>query len=192
MAPRTPSGHAAEGATHMSQVQPPISELTLAATPNAVSWARRHTVDVLQRWRFPAEGIEVARLLVSELTTNAIQHACPDVPSGTAGTEPAGLGTVVLRLWPTVSGVVVSVSDSNPRPPVPRASDESATGGRGLLLTEVMSGRWGYFHPREHPGKIVWVEVPTQPRAETSEPSAGGPETSPLMMGRVLTALRDL
>lgn len=175
----------------MNHVQPPISELTLAATPNAVSWARRHTVDVLQRWRFPAEGIEVARLLVSELTTNAIQHACPDAPSSIC-TEPAELGTVVLRLWPTGSGVVVSVSDRDPRPPVPRASDDSATGGRGLLLTEVMSSRWGYFHPKEYPGKIVWVEVPTQPRAEISEPGAGGPETTPLMMGRVLTVLRDL
>ncbi|MBT2425143.1 ATP-binding protein [Streptomyces sp. ISL-112] len=176
----------------MSQVQPPISELTLAATPNAVSWARRHTVDVLQRWRFPVESIEVARLLVSELTTNAIQHACSDAPFVSASTEPAELGTVVLRLWPTGSGVVVSVSDSDPRPPRPRASDGSATGGRGLLLTEVMSSRWGYFHPKEHRGKIVWVEVPTQPRAGISEPGAGGPETTPLMMGRVLTALRDL
>lgn len=61
----------------MNQVRPPASELALAATPNAVAWARRHTVDILQRWRFPAEGIDVARLLVAELATNAIQPARP-------------------------------------------------------------------------------------------------------------------
>ena len=51
-----PPGHTAEGATRMNQAPLPVSELTLAAIPNAVSWARRHTVDVLQRWRFPDEG----------------------------------------------------------------------------------------------------------------------------------------
>ncbi|MEU0061747.1 hypothetical protein ABZ085_00105 [Streptomyces albidoflavus] len=40
----------------MNQVPLSTSELTLAATPNAVAWARRHTVDILQRWRFPDEG----------------------------------------------------------------------------------------------------------------------------------------
>ncbi|MGW3556416.1 ATP-binding protein [Streptomyces sp. NPDC000963] len=176
----------------MNQVPPSISELTLAATPNAVAWARRHTVDILQRWRFPDEGIEVARLLVSELATNAIQHARPAVSSATTSAESAGPGTIVLRLWPTDSGVLISVSDHDPRPPTPRAGDSSATGGRGLVLTEAMANRWGYYPTQLHPGKIVWAEVPTRPRATLSEPGASGPEITPLMMGQVLTALRDL
>ncbi|MEU6309810.1 ATP-binding protein [Streptomyces sp. NPDC047014] len=176
----------------MNQVPPSISELTLAATTNAVAWARRHTVDILQRWRFPDEGIEVARLLVSELATNAIQHARPAVSSAATSAESAGPGTIVLRLWPTDRGVVVSVSDNDPRPPAPRVSNSSATGGRGLLLTEAMAKRWGYYPTELHLGKIVWAEVPTHPRAALSEPGAGDLEITPLMMGQVLTALRDL
>ncbi|MFF7095249.1 ATP-binding protein [Streptomyces rubradiris] len=176
----------------MNQVPPPISELTLAATPNAVAWARRHTVDILQRWRFSAEDIEIARLLISELATNAIQHACPAVPSGSAGTESAGPGTILLRLWPTGSGIVLSVSDRDPRPPTPRASDDSATGGRGLPLTVAMANRWGYYPTHLRPGKIVWAEVPIHPRAALSKPGPAGLEITPLMLGRVLTALRDL
>ncbi|MCR8574593.1 ATP-binding protein [Streptomyces sp. Isolate_219] len=176
----------------MSQVPPSISELTLAATPNAVAWARRHTVDILQRWHFPAKGIEVARLLISELATNAIQHARPAAPSATTSIESVSPGTIVLRLWLTHCGVIISISDHDPRPPTPRASDSSATGGRGLLLTEAMANRWGYYPTQLHPGKIVWAEVPTHPTAALGEPGVGSPEITPLMMGQVLTALRDL
>ncbi|MEV7103336.1 ATP-binding protein [Streptomyces atroolivaceus] len=176
----------------MNQVPPPISELTLAATPNAVSWARRHTVDVLQRWRFPAEGIEVARLLVSELATNAIQHARPLVPAATTSSELPGPGTIALRLWPTDRGVLISVSDHDPRSPTPRAGDNSATGGRGLLLTEALANRWGYCPDQSQPGKIVWAEVPTHPKLAISESGVGDPEITTLVIGQVLTALRDL
>ncbi|WP_371872767.1 ATP-binding protein [Streptomyces pacificus] len=78
--------------------------MTLAATPNAVAWARRHTVDILQRWRFPDEGIEVARLIVSELATNAIRHAHPTKTSEAAA-DSAGIGTIVLMLWPSDGGI---------------------------------------------------------------------------------------
>lgn len=176
----------------MNQVPPSISELTLAATPNAVSWARRHTVDVLQRWRFPDEAIEVARLLISELATNAIRHARPTTPADIGSAKSADPGTIVLRLWPTERGVVISVTDRDPQPPTPRTSDNSATGGRGMLLTEAMANRWGYYPTQLHPGKTVWAEVPTRPRDALSEPGTDGPEITPLMMGRVLTALRDL
>ncbi|MFE3788908.1 ATP-binding protein [Streptomyces goshikiensis] len=143
----------------MNQVPLPVSELTLAATPNAVAWARRHTVDILQRWHFPAESIEVARLLISELATNAIQHARPAAPTDSASTKPPSLSTVHLMLWPTKQGVVLSVGDSDPRPPVPRAGDPGATGGRGLLLTQAMASCWGYYRPGSAPGKIVWAHV---------------------------------
>ncbi|MFI1783535.1 ATP-binding protein [Streptomyces rubiginosohelvolus] len=103
----------------MNQVPPTASELTLAATPNAVAWARRHTVGILQRWRFPAEGIEIARLLVSELATNAIQHARPPMSSTAPHTPNAAIGTIVLKPWPTAHGVLVAVSDRDPRPPRP-------------------------------------------------------------------------
>ncbi|MFF3759335.1 ATP-binding protein [Streptomyces sp. NPDC002185] len=175
----------------MNQVPPSINELTLAATPNAVAWARRHTVDILQRWRFPAEGIEVARLLVSELATNAIQHARPTKTSEAAA-HPVSIGTIVLMLWPTDGGIILAVSDPDPRPPTPRASDASATGGRGLVLIQTMANRWGYSPTQPHPGKIVWAEVSARPSDALGEPGCGGRYAAPMLIGRVLTGLREL
>ncbi|WP_327334123.1 hypothetical protein [Streptomyces anulatus] len=80
----------------MNQIPQSISELTLAPTTNA--WARRHNVDTLQRRRFPAESIEIARLLVSELATNAIQHDGLPMSTTAANAGTAPLGTIVLRL----------------------------------------------------------------------------------------------
>lgn len=79
-------------------------------------------------------------------------------------------------------------------PPTPRASDGHATGGRGLLLTQTMADRWGYFLEPSPSGKTVWAEVPAQPKKGIASPSAdlGGPKTTPLVMGQVLTALREL
>ncbi|MFJ3496083.1 ATP-binding protein [Streptomyces sp. NPDC086091] len=176
----------------MNQVPSPASELTLAATPNAVAWARRHTVDVLQHWRFPVEGIEVARLLVSELATNAIQHARPPASTTAPYLGNDAIGTIVLKLWPTARGVLVGVTDHDPRPPTPRASDSHATGGRGLLLTQTMANRWGHYPEPSRPGKTVWAEVPTQPKEEITGPAGSGLEVTSLVMGQVLTALREL
>ncbi|MFG2566077.1 ATP-binding protein [Streptomyces sp. NPDC048567] len=176
----------------MNQVPPPPSELTLAATANAVAWARRHTIDVLQHWRFPVEGIEVARLLVSELATNAIQHAHPPASTTARYAGDAAIGTIVLKLWPTARGVLVAVSDPDPRLPTPQTSDSYATGGRGLLLTQTMANRWGYYPEPSPPGKTVWAEIPTQPKNEITSPVGGGPGITALVMGQVLTALREL
>ncbi|MFB0631177.1 ATP-binding protein [Streptomyces sp. AB3(2024)] len=172
----------------MSQPLPLVSDLSLAAIPSAAYWARCHTVDVLRRWDFPAEGTEVARLLVSELTTNAIEHARPLVQPGAAPSAP---DTILLRLWPTPTGVVLQVSDNDPRPPTPQSPSDSDLGGRGLLLTATMATRWGYHPRRPHPGKFVWAEVPARPSYGVSE-SSDGRHTTPLLLGQVLTALRDL
>ncbi|GGR69326.1 MULTISPECIES: ATP-binding protein [Streptomyces] len=148
----------------MNQVPPSTSELNLAATPNAVAWARRHTADILQRWRFRDEGIEVARLLVSELAINAIQHARP-TKTPEAAAHSASIGTIVLMLRPTDGGIILAVSDPDPRPPAPRASDASATGSRGLVLIQTMANRWGYS-PRSHtPGRSSGQRFPLVPAA---------------------------
>ncbi|MEU5792284.1 ATP-binding protein [Streptomyces sp. NPDC047813] len=148
----------------MNQVPPSISELTLAATPDAVAWARRHTVDILQRWRFPDEGIEVARLLVSELATNAIRHAHPTKTSE-ATADYAGIGTIVLMLWPSDGGIILAISDPDPRPPAPRASDAVPLGA----ADSSSSRPWptaGATPPRSHtPGRSSGQRFPLVPAA---------------------------
>ncbi|MDI3422906.1 ATP-binding protein [Streptomyces luteolus] len=175
----------------MNPIPSYVSELTLTATPNAVSWARRHTVDVLQRWAFPNEGIEVARLLVSELATNAIEHTQPAEPYELAAGS-SGVGTIVLRLWPTDGGIILAISDPDPRPPEPRDHDTNASGGRGLILVQAMANRWGYCPTQPAPGKIVWAEVPARPDSALSEPGIGDRQTAPMLIGRVLTGLREV
>ncbi|MFI0144944.1 ATP-binding protein [Streptomyces globisporus] len=124
--------------------------------------------------------------------SNAIRHARPTTPANIDSAKSADPGTIVLRLWPTERGVVISVTDRDPQPPTPRTSDNNATGGRGLLLTEAMANCLGYYPTQLHPGKIVWAEVPTHPKPTISESGVGGPEITTLVMGQVLTALRDL
>ncbi|MBT2401706.1 ATP-binding protein [Streptomyces sp. ISL-100] len=171
----------------MSQVRPALSQLALADTPNAAAWARRRTVDVLRHWHVPPDHIETARLIVSELATNAIQHP---QPSAAGSPEPRTL-TVTLRLLGP--RLVIYVGDHDRRPPILRAAGAAATSGRGLLLVEMMSHRWGYYHPPAS-GKVVWAELAldaasrVMPDAGESGPVAG----DPLLMGQVLVGLREL
>lgn len=80
-------------------------------------------------------------LVVSELVTNAIQHANTDID-------------VVLA---THDGRLrVGVRDRSPAPPVTRHAPPDATGGRGLRVVEALaraSGAW----PTVDGGKFVWA-----------------------------------
>jgi anti-sigma regulatory factor (Ser/Thr protein kinase) len=121
------------------------------AMPSAVPCARAHTRQVVREWGSePAELADSAELIVSELVTNAViaSRAMPEVPP--------------VRLWLTSDRVrmLILVGDQSPQPLLriaPRADPEE---GRGLLLVEVISDRWGW-HPAGAPGlvKIVWAEL---------------------------------
>ncbi|SNC70062.1 Anti-sigma regulatory factor (Ser/Thr protein kinase) [Streptomyces sp. 2114.4] len=160
-------------ASPMNQAHQTISDLTLAATPNAASWARRHTVDVLRRWQLGSDVVETVRLLASELTTNAVRHASP--AQEVAPSSSYEVRTISLRLRLTGPSVLILVSDCDPRPPSRRSADSNATCGRGLLLTEAMASRWGYSHPPRHGGKVVWAEVSTQHGGLGERPASAPP-----------------
>jgi hypothetical protein len=50
------------------------------------------------------------------------------------------------------------VWDASPRQPAPHAmTSDDADGGRGLLLVEALSARWGWYPPASLPGKITWA-----------------------------------
>ncbi|WP_274562461.1 ATP-binding protein [Streptomyces spiramyceticus] len=129
---------------------------------------------------------------MSELTTNAIQHP---QPSAARSPEPRTL-TVTLRLLGP--RLVISVSDHDRRPPVLRVAGAGATSGRGLLLVETMSHRWGYYHPTPVSGKVVWAELALDvasrvvPIADDSAAQSGPVPGDPLLMGQLLVGLREL
>ncbi|WP_329581368.1 ATP-binding protein [Kitasatospora sp. NBC_01250] len=187
----------------MSQGHSYVSHLTLADTPNAVPWARRHTADILRRWRIPDAIIETTNLIVSELTTNAVRHPAGSEPQSTEYPSLADVGTFTLVLELTGTGLLVQVADCDPRLPVRREVGVEATGGRGLFLVSEMANRWGYY-PATAAGKVVWAELllhgsrrssptHTEQAKECGQPSeTTGPTSDPLLIGRVLVGLREL
>jgi anti-sigma regulatory factor (Ser/Thr protein kinase) len=90
----------------------------------------------------PAETVERLELIVTELAANAVRHtdSAFDVTF-----------TVAERT------VRVEVSDASTAVPEVHHPAPLELGGRGLLLVEAYSDRWGY-QPTTG-GKIVWAEV---------------------------------
>ncbi len=108
----------------------------------SVPEARRFVADHLTGT--PGDAVEVARLLVSELVTNAVLHARTEL---------------TLILDRTESVVRVQVEDRNPRLPVLRTHGSDAGTGRGLRVLDKMASGWG-THTIEG-GKVVWFEIQT-------------------------------
>jgi anti-sigma regulatory factor (Ser/Thr protein kinase) len=125
--------------------------LELIRAQRAPRLARIFAADTLEAWAVPAQGIEAAQLVVSELVTNAVLHA-PESPS------------ITLELFMTGEAVRVLVSDHSPREPVQRNGPApwSARGGRGVALVDALADRWG-TEPRIPRGKTVWCELKTEP-----------------------------
>lgn len=115
---------------------------TVWRLPDAIVHTRRFTARTLRSWD-AVEELDVALLIVSELVTNAIAH-----------TE----GQVRLDLMLARDRLRIGVNDSSPRSPVrPVACDPDATSGRGLLIVDALSARWGSVPFGG--GKQVWAEV---------------------------------
>lgn len=141
-----------ERGRHRSAPRSPVSHLELGPLASAVPSARVHARLVVQEWGFGGEFVEVVELLVSELTTNAVlasQALKTFLPS-----------PIHLWLKPDHQRVTAVVWDGNPGPPVLKEDvPVDAEGGRGLLLVQVMSERWGWTPTPDSGGKSVWCIV---------------------------------
>jgi len=130
--------------------QPFSSHLELGPLLRAASNARVHTRLVLQEWGLGAHS-ETLELLVSELTANSLvasQALQQPVPSPIHLWLRAERGRVQVMVW-----------DANPRPPIPKQAGEDAESGRGLMIVEALSTRWGWYTPKGIGGKCVWCEL---------------------------------
>lgn len=123
---------------------PNHSILELGALPSAVPCVRLHTTLVLREWHLTGLA-DAAELVASELATNAIQ-ASASTPPAPGPQVPAGLPVVRLHLASDQHQVLVEVGDNDPRPPTPARPDPERDGGRGLLLVESVSNRWGCYY----------------------------------------------
>jgi len=98
---------------------------------------------------------DTARILVSEVVTNAVLHT--------------GTPTISMKTAVTAEGVRVAVyDDGGPVVPggplVPAEVAQDSEGGRGLFLLEALAHRWGSTprRPRALHGKHVWFELRTR------------------------------
>jgi anti-sigma regulatory factor (Ser/Thr protein kinase) len=101
--------------------------------------------------------LDQAKLLFTELVTNAVRHAGPPILLQVECVEG--------------DGVVLSVSDGDPAPPVTTLADPADLGGRGVHLVELLSLDWGVrHHDPSHggataathepvPAKTVWCRL---------------------------------
>jgi anti-sigma regulatory factor (Ser/Thr protein kinase) len=132
--------------------------LDLQPRPDAVPSARRRTRQILTDWDHAAIA-EACELIVSELVTNAVTAA-------RRAETLAGLAPVRLRLTDRSSGIQIEVWDADDRMPEPaRDSAPDAEGGRGLMLVEALSVRWG-TQATAGGGKTVWALVAGQVDAQ--------------------------
>jgi anti-sigma regulatory factor (Ser/Thr protein kinase) len=128
------------GACRMSD---PPDMVLLSPDPTAASHARRRVAAACAG--LPEDVVEDARLLVSELVSNAVQHG-----SG-------AVGLVVLR---NGGGVRVEVRDEGPELPALIEADSLTESGAGLRVVESLSNSWGVIqHGDGQPGKSVWFEL---------------------------------
>jgi hypothetical protein len=143
------------------------SRLELGALPGAVPCARLHARLVLTEWGQAALGDSV-ELIVSELMTNALR-ACTDTVAGGPGYGADGrAASLGLRLASDRRQVLVEVWDGATAPPVPGQISHDGETGRGLLMVEAVSSRWGYYYPSRQPrgsapderaAKVVWALI---------------------------------
>jgi hypothetical protein len=143
------------------------TRLDLGALPGAVPCARLHARLVLTEWGQAQAGDSV-ELIVSELMTNALR-ACTDPVAGRPGYDAEGRQLPLgLRLASDRRQVLVEIWDGNMAPPVPGQTSLDGETGRGLLMVEAVSSRWGYYYPArqtrgtapdERAAKVVWALI---------------------------------
>ena len=70
-------------------------------------------------------------------------------------------GTQVrLRISAEAGAVRVEVGDLSPHLPVPRSWGRTASTGRGLVIVDDQTDRWGAV--QIDGGKVVWFEIPAE------------------------------
>lgn len=113
----------------------------LPALAESVPTGRAFLSGVLTAWECP-DTADDARLLLSEILTNAVQHA---------------QGPIGLHVCRTTTEITVEISDRSPHLPQPRTAGKDEESGRGLILVRALADGWGVRLNDE--GKTTWFSL---------------------------------
>ncbi|MBL1103027.1 MEKHLA domain-containing protein [Streptomyces sp. 5-8] len=114
---------------------------SLPSAPESVPAGRDFLDKALSTWGC-AGSTDDALLLLSEVLTNAVQHA---------------QGPIGVHVCRTDTGLTVEISDRSPHLPQPRLAAEDEESGRGLLLVRALADDWG-VRPTDE-GKTTWFSL---------------------------------
>ncbi|MGV9847649.1 SpoIIE family protein phosphatase [Streptomyces sp. NPDC003442] len=122
-----------------------VAEWDVPSDPAAVAPVRAACARQLRAWGLE-DAVCTAKLIISELITNALRYGTPPVR---------------LRLLRDRS-LICEVSDNSSTAPHMRRAATTDEGGRGLFLVAQFAQRWGTrYTPR---GKVIWAETPLDDR----------------------------
>ena len=138
-----------------------VASVQLCPAPGSAKAARDFTAAVLCTWGL-ADALPDARLVVSELVTNALRHglAAARLPAPCAPRPPGP--PIGLRLLRHPAGLRCEVTDPSDIMPTCLAPDDNAEIGRGLCLIAALSHQWGAA-PLPAGGKCVWADLRLPP-----------------------------
>jgi hypothetical protein len=112
--------------------------------PDELPVVRERVAALLTEWDICGEAAQPTLLVLTELLTNAIEHA--DAPIRIT----VGFSSAFVR---------VQVRDAASQPPQRRPHDPTRLGGHGLEIVDALSLRRGWI--LEPDGKTVWADAPT-------------------------------
>jgi anti-sigma regulatory factor (Ser/Thr protein kinase) len=118
------------------------TSFVVSAESSSSRSARAAVRELCSHAAVPSDTSDVAELLVSELVTNAQEHAG---------------GPAVVDVQVDDRSLRVAVADQDPTIPIPRELTADAERGRGLLLVAALASRWGATPAAR--GKSVWFEL---------------------------------
>lgn len=117
-----------------------MTSMTLSPDPSVAREARAWVTQVLEGW--PEDSVDRARLLVSELVTNAVLHARTEI---------------TLRVRRDDGRARFEVGDSHRGGPMPKRYVADSPTGRGMRLVASLAEAWGV--ERRSGGKVVWFSL---------------------------------
>ncbi|MCG5216471.1 ATP-binding protein [Streptosporangium soli] len=109
--------------------------------------ARRTVENILSLWGVHAETIEEAKLITSEVATNAAKHVHPELRRA---------GFIHFCIYLSGDTLRFEISDPDPRPPLLIRAAHDDEQYRGLIIVDGLAKDWGFEVAPSSIGKVIW------------------------------------